>query len=126
VGESKPSFDDLMKNLNLFEKEGKEAVEDKKKEFEHFKQTLAEQKTKLDDKATMHKSGEVSVNTLTSAHYGLWCSHMNEAVTMYNKSRDGFLDFVHNNQCIRHLFNQELQLGTMLSNEVGEMVASWQ
>ena len=122
---SKPSFDESMTAAEMAEEVGKRIVEDKKKEFEHFVQTLAERKTKLGDKARMHKSGAVSVSTLTSTHYGLWCSRVNEAVAMYNKSRDEFLSFVHDNQCLHHLYNQKLQLDSMLSNDVGEMVASW-
>ena len=121
----KPSFNEIMKSADIEEEVGKRTVEDKKKEFERWEQTLAKWASSLDDKARKHKSGEVSVFTLTSTHYGLWCSRVNEAVAMYEKSRDEFLSFVHDNQCLRHLYNQKLHLDSMLSNEVGEMVTSW-
>ena len=122
---SKPSFDEIMKSTDIEEEVGKRTVEDKKNEFERWEQTLAKWASSLDDKARKHKSGEVSVFTLTSTHYKLWCSRVNEAVAMYNKSRDEFLSFVHDNQCLHHLYNQKLQLDSMLSNDVGEMVTSW-
>ena len=121
----KLSFDEIVKSADMEEEVGMRTVADKKQEYERRKQTLAKWATKLDDKARKYKSGEVSVFTLTSTHYKLWCSRVNEAVAMYNKSRDEFLSFVHDNQCLHHLYNQKLQLDSMLSNDVGEMVTSW-
>ena len=118
----KLSFDEIVKSADMEEEVGMRTVADKKQEYERRKQTLAKWATKLDDKARKHKTGEVSVFTLTSNHYGPWCSRVNEAVAMYNESRDEFLSFVYANQCLQHLCNQTLQQDSMLSNDVGEMI----